>query len=209
MAELEKNAEFVWMFKMVDSTDFATAETGETCAVTFSHLAAGVMTAFTGLTGSPAVTQVSAGWYYVTVPAADMNADVVVLRATGDASAPTEEKLYPPTKIVSDLNDFDAAATNVTHADAHLTSAKIADSFAEKITDILVRRSYNSIRTSSDGDAVSFRSLLGAVARLVNKIDASSGTTLVTYHEDDSTAFETSAVTGDSGADPVVTIDPS
>ena len=205
MAELEKNTEFVWVFKMVDATDFATAETGETCTVTISKDGG----AFASLTGAPSVTQISSGWYKVTVPATDMNADVVVLRSTGLVSAPTEEKLYPPTKIVSDLNDFDASGTNVTLADSHLTSAKIADSFAEKVADILWRRSYNSIRTSSDGDAVSFRSPLGAVARLVNKIDASSGTTVVTYHEDDSTAFETSAVTGDSGADPIVTIDPS
>jgi len=204
MAELEKNTEFVWVFKMVDSTDFATAETGETCTVTVSKDGA----AFAALTGSPSVTQISNGWYKVTVPAADMNADVVVLRSTGLVSAPTEEKLYPPTKIVSDLNDFNAGSTNVTLADSHLTSAKIADSFAEKVADILWRRSYNSIRTSSDGDTVSFRSGLGLMAMAVNKRAMSTGTMTV-YHENDSTVFETSSVTGDSGADPITVVDPS
>lgn len=113
----------------------------------------------------------------------------------------------------------DTGTDGVVLADNAITAAKIAtdaiasdelDSTAcDKIADHIIRRSYNSCRTSSDGDAVSFRSLLGAIAMLVNKKDASSGTSLVVKHEDDSTTFETTALTSDSGADPITVIDPS
>ena len=81
-----------------------------------------------------------------------------------------------------------------------------AATIANKIADHTLRRTYANARASSDGDAVSFRSLLGAIAKLVNKWSI-SGTTLTITHEDDTTSAGTQTLTGTAGADPITTID--
>lgn len=90
---------------------------------------------------------------------------------------------------------------------AAVTATGIDAATATKIADYVLRRGYAAARASSDGDAVAFRSLLGAIAKQVNKIDASGGSNLLIKHEDDSTTFGTQAMTGDAGADPIVTPD--
>jgi hypothetical protein len=82
----------------------------------------------------------------------------------------------------------------------------IGAALANKIADHVLRRSYANARASADGDAVSFRSLLGAIAKLVNKWSI-SGTTLTVTHEDDTTSIGTQTLTGTAGADPITTID--
>jgi len=84
----------------------------------------------------------------------------------------------------------------------------LAAAAANKIADHVLRRSYANARASADGDAVSFRSLLGAVAKLVNKWSI-SGTTLTIKHEDDTTTAGTQALTATPGADPITEIDTS
>ncbi|MCC6695017.1 MAG: hypothetical protein IT365_05235, partial [Candidatus Hydrogenedentes bacterium] len=101
----------------------------------------------------------------------------------------------PPTKA-----ELDAAQAAVTATGIDATTAN-------KIADHVLRRGYAAARASSDGDAVAFRSLLGAIAKLVNKVDASGGSNLLIKHEDDSSTFGTQAMTGDAGADPIVTLD--
>jgi hypothetical protein len=51
----------------------------------------------------------------------------------------------------------------------------------------VLRRTYANARASANGDALNFRSLLGAVGKFVNKI-ALSGATLTVYQEDDTTS---------------------
>ena len=56
---------------------------------------------------------------------------------------------------------------------------------------------------------MNFRSLLGAVGKLVNKW-AISGSTLTVYQEDDATSTApggTQAITATAGADPITTLD--
>lgn len=77
---------------------------------------------------------------------------------------------------------------------------------ANKMADHTIRRSFASAAASSDGDTKSFRSLLGAVAKLVNRIIAASGT-LTVYEADDSTALGTQSITTDSSADPITVLD--
>ncbi len=102
--------------------------------------------------------------------------------------------------------DVWAAATR------RLTSIEAADlvvAAANKIADHVLRRTYANARASADGDAVNFRSLLGAIGKLVNKW-AISGTTLTVYQEDDLTATApggTQAITTTVGADPITTLD--
>lgn len=108
MAELQKGVALRWAFKMKSTTD-GSGVTGLTPSPVVSKDGG----SFAALTGSPAVSEIGVGWYYVDVPAADMNADVVILRATGAGAAPAELELFPPTKIASDLNDFDHTSEGV------------------------------------------------------------------------------------------------
>jgi hypothetical protein len=88
---IQKNQIFRWVFKMVDSLDFATPETGKSPAVTLSKDGAG----FAALTGPPAVAEIGNGWYYVDAPAADINIDAGVLKATAAGCAQTDFAFYP------------------------------------------------------------------------------------------------------------------
>lgn len=77
---------------------------------------------------------------------------------------------------------------------------------ARVIADHVLRRSWASAGASSDGDTLSLRSLLGAVAKLVNKV-AISGSTLTVYQADDSTSLGTQTLTSDSNAAPITGAD--
>jgi len=93
----------------------------------------------------------------------------------------------------------DAAGTAPTTAEIW---AAITDAASNKIADHILRRSAATARASSDGDTADFRSLLGAVSKLVNRIKNASGT-LTIYEEDDTTSFGTQTSTGDAAADPI------
>lgn len=73
---------------------------------------------------------------------------------------------------------------------------------ARFIADHTLRRSWASAAVSANGDTLSFRSLLGAVAKLVNRVGI-SGSTLTVYQDDDTTALGTQAVTSDADAEPI------
>jgi hypothetical protein len=87
---IQYGQDFTWVFKMVDATDFASPETGKTPAVTISKNGG----AFAGLTGTPAVTEISNGWYKVTVDADDMVLGVVILKATAAGCAQEDMAIY-------------------------------------------------------------------------------------------------------------------
>lgn len=76
------------------------------------------------------------------------------------------------------------------------------------IADHVIRRTFQNACDSGDGDTKTGRSLLGAIAKLVNKLASSAGT-LTVYEDDDTTALFTQAVTTDSGADPITALDTS
>lgn len=116
---------------------------------------------------------------------------------------------------------LDTGTDGVVLAADAITAAKIADNAiaAEhlaatglaKIAAWVWRTSYNTLRTASYTGlpALAFRSAIGALARLVNKNDASDGANWKTYHEDDATLFETTAITTDATADAITVSDPS
>lgn len=74
------------------------------------------------------------------------------------------------------------------------------------IADYIIRRAFQNACDSADGDAKTGRSLLGAIAKLVNKL-VSSGGTLTAYEDDDTTALFTQAVTTSPSADPITELD--
>lgn len=77
---------------------------------------------------------------------------------------------------------------------------------ARKIGDVTLRREWGEAASSTNGDTLTFRSLLGAAAKLVNKI-AESGGTLTIYKADDTTSLGTQAVTTSSTASPITALD--
>lgn len=85
-------------------------------------------------------------------------------------------------------------------------NSEISAAVCNKIADHTLRRSWATAGASSDGDAKSFRSLLGAVAKLVNKF-AISGATATVYEADDSTSLGTQTVGTTSGVDPITSLD--
>lgn len=92
-----------------------------------------------------------------------------------------------------------AALNDIAGADVW---AALDDASANKIADHVLRRSWATAAGSADGDALAFRSLLGAVAKLVNRVGI-SGATLTVYEDDDLTALGTQAVTSDAAAEPI------
>ena len=90
-----------------------------------------------------------------------------------------------------------------------ISAAAVSAGAGSKIADIVLRRTYANARGSSDGDALNFRSLLGATGKLVNKV-AVSGANLIIYQEDDATSTApggTQAITTDSTAAPITALD--
>ena len=74
--------------------------------------------------------------------------------------------------------------------------------------DHVLRRTIANARASADGDAVAFRSLLGAISKLVNRIDTTTTPGRLTImEEDDATTFGEQALTTDATADPVTVAD--
>ncbi len=127
----------------------------------------------------------------------------------------------PPTRaeLTSDVNSIitqvDANETKIdtidTNVDAILADTgtdgvALASATKNSIADHVLRRTLANVRASSDGDTVTFRSLLGAAAKLVNKVSVAS-TTLTVYEENDTTAFGTQDVTTDASAEPIVEVD--
>lgn len=126
--------------------------------------------------------------------------DIVALVTTIDDFLDTE---IAAIKAKTDQLTFTAA----NKVDASLQAASdLVAAVGNKIADHVLRRSYASARASADGEAISFRSLLGAIAKLVNKWTI-SGATLTVYHEDDTTSAGTQALTTNASADPITEID--
>ena len=96
-----------------------------------------------------------------------------------------------------------AVGSAMTLASGAIDSAAVAAAAANKIADHILRRALASALASSDGDTKTFRSLAGAIAKLVNRI-VSSGGTLTIYEPDDTTSLGTQALTTDAAAEPIV-----
>lgn len=132
------------------------------------------------------------------------NASVTAIKAKTDSltftGSDVRATLDSETVTVGAMSANAITATAV--QDGALTPAKFGSTVWNKIADHVLRRSAASAESSSDGDALAFRSLLGAVAKLVNRVSATS-TTLTVYRTDDSTALGTQTVTTDASADPI------
>jgi hypothetical protein len=86
-----------------------------------------------------------------------------------------------------------------------LAAASVSQGSAEKIADYTLRRTTANVEASSDGDAVSRKSLYGAIAKQTHKAEHSGGF-LKTYKADGTTVLSSQATTTSSTASPITVI---
>ena len=130
----------------------------------------------------------SSGVLSVTLTSTEMTADTVVVRFHDTAGDEWCDALIVIHTAENEIDDLVSAAT------------------MNKIADHVIRRNFENACDSSDGDTKAFRSLLGAIAKLVNRVEA-VGSTLTIYEDDDSTSLGTQTITTDSGASPITKLD--
>lgn len=133
--------------------------------------------------------------------------------ALGDYDGPTNAEMNARTLPTASYFDpaVDAVANvtlvaTTTDLTNNTPQATVNAATANQIADHVIRRSWANVEASSDGDTIAFRSLLGAVAKLVNKV-AISGTDLQIFRDDDTTVLGTQALTTDAGAEPITGMD--
>lgn len=97
--------------------------------------------------------------------------------------------------------DYDGTGYAKANSSISLTSAQ-----KNSIADHVLRRQWANAAASADGDAKAFRSLLGASAKIVNKV-AIVGDTLTIYEADDTTSLGTQTVATNASANPITSID--
>ena len=154
---IENGSTPVIMFLMVDATDRSTAETGLSPTVYVSKAGG----AFAATTNS--ATEVSAGWYKVTLTATETGTDgQLALYATGTGAA-TWREIH---QVYTALDVAMASGETVTLATAQFAT----------IADTVWRRHTDDIEGSSDGDSLNFKSPFGMVSKFVHDINLSGGT---------------------------------
>lgn len=184
---LEKGSTPTIVFVMVDATDDETEETGLSPAVTISKNGG----AFAAVTN--AVSHIGNGFYKVTLTATETNTDgPLAVRASASGADVFRDVYYVETTST--------AAVSVT-----ITATQY-----RQIADHVLRRTLANARASSDGDTVSQRSLLGALALLVNRrgYDAVNDE-LDVYQENDSTVFYSVPATTSGTAVNIIELNPS
>ncbi len=133
------------------------------------------------------VTEIAGGWYRFALNAAETNADgPLIVRASG-----------------KDANGDDTFDWRDIHQVQSPVSATIEldTETLDRIADHVLRRNFTAASASADGDAKQFRSLLGAVAKSVNRVELNART-LNIYEADDTTVLgsQTVAVNNDPPA---------
>lgn len=193
-------------FVAVDATDLKTRETGLTGFTVYRSRNGGTATAYT----TPTVAELSAanmpGVYVLTIDedttiTAGADEEEYVVHITHASMAPVTRAVEIFRPKITEGQTVTASGGSANAATQDVTAAA-----ANKIADHTLRRTYANARASSDGDTFNFRSLMGAIAKLVNKWSI-SGTTLTVTHEDDTTSAGTQTLTATAGANPITAID--
>jgi hypothetical protein len=123
---------------------------------------------------------------------------------TGSVLGNVEGSVNSVTTSVTVGNVTGSVFGNVNGSVASVTD--LGSTLLNKIADFVLRRSFANARVSANGDAFTFRSLLGAIAKLVNRWNINAGV-LSVYAEDDTTVVGTQNLTSDAAAEPITQID--
>ncbi len=111
-----------------------------------------------------------------------------------------------PSRTLSAIDDKVIATSAVFKFAAGVWATPSAGQAVNQLADVVLRRSYTTAHATTSGDALTGRSLLGAVAKLVNLVQV-NGANLEIMHEDDATVFITQAITTNSAAAPITKLD--
>lgn len=122
------------------------------------------------------------------INAAALNSDVK--GASYNSSTDTLEQIRDNEGVVTAINS------------GAIEAADVSSGAANKIADHTLRRQNANVEASSDGDALDFQSLYGAVAKQTNNISV-AGSTLTIKKADGTTTFDTQTVSTTTGAAPV------
>ena len=133
------------------------------------------------------------------------DANAVKVGPTGAGTAQTARDLAATLGVAgAGLTALPLTAANF--ATDTLAAAAASAGFANKLADHFWRRTFANAKASANGDAKAWRSGLGVMAKLVNKVALAAGI-LTAYEEDDATALGTQTATTDASADPVTGLD--
>jgi len=182
MFKIENGVAHVATFLLVDETDDETAETGLSPTVYISKAGG----AFATTTNS--ATEISVGWYKVTLTTTETNTDgELILYATGTGADiwRTKYLVYTP----------DTSAVSVTITATQMRS----------IADHVIRRDLSNVEDSADGDTADKYSLLGMALKTVGRVvvDGVDGEFDV-YETDGTTLFYNQGLSQDASAVPIV-----
>lgn len=157
------------VFLLVSTTDAVTGvENAQNLQVTISQNGG----AFTAIANP--VDEIGGGWYKFVLSAAETNAEgPLVVRASADGTYEWRDihQVYTPETPQVSLDPADM----------------------DRIADHILRRDFAQASESDAGDPKQFRSLLGAVAKAVNRVEL-DGRTLKIYEADDQTVLGSQTV---------------
>jgi hypothetical protein len=183
------------VFLLTDATDNETGETGRAGSLTAQISKNGGALA----TCSNTASEISNGLYYIDLTTTETNtAGPLWLRVTDSGTSNT---FVFPYNVVEDpiKQMIDSSGTDI-------------DAWLNEVADHVIKRTFSNAYDSADGDGgaspTDHRSLLGGIARLVNKVSSSGGTMTVTQ-EDDTTAFWTATVTTSASAEQATSVEPN
>jgi hypothetical protein len=138
-----------------------------------------------------------------------------IVSAIDSSSLNIGEILADTTAILAAVNTEIAAIktqtdkltfTNTGKVDAAiLNKADFTITLLNAIADHILRRDLATAEDSADGDTKAFKSLLGATAKLTNKVVVNAGV-MTTYETDSTTVLGTQSVTTSGTADPIVAL---
>lgn len=185
----------------LDDADGKTAETGLTISQSDIRLSKNGGD-FAQSNDSSGATHDEYGWYYLTLDATDTGTLGRLQVAINESGALPVWAEY----MVITANAYDTLVGGTDYLDVEVAS--IVSAVANKVADHTIRRTFANAVDSTDGDTKTGRSLLGAIAKLVNRI-STSGQTLTVYEEDDTTSLFTQSITTSASAEPITELDTS
>ena len=181
MEKITQSTEYEYLFKLVNADDDESAETGKAPTVQIRKAGGSF-----GPTTNPA-SEIANGWYkviFTTTEANTLGPMLIEAWATG-------------TNVWSDKVVVEAAVGAVA---VNLDTTQL-----NKIADTIIRRAMSSVEASATGDTPSQYSLLGAVLKIIGRVEIDGiNEQMVVYETDETTEFFRQDITTDPGAEPIV-----
>ena len=136
----------------------------------------------------------------------NIKTDQVVASVTGAVGSVTGNVGGNVVGSTASVTSGVTVTTNNDKTGYSISDTGLSTTLMHKIADRILRRGMANVESSADGEALSFRSLYGAIAGAVNRV-RSNGGTLSIYKTDDTTVLGTQTETTDPAAEPVVELD--